>query len=73
MTDKERIMEDAAEAAAVTITPAHLLLISILTDKIITAVTTINQVGGMTDEEVRLRIKEEEELSNLLLGEIKEG
>ena len=57
----------------IVITPAHLLLISILTDKVSTLVTTMNQVGGMTEEEVKAKIKEEEALSDYLLEQIKEG
>ena len=58
---------------SITLTAGQLLLLGMLTDKLITLATTISQVSGMTEEEVKAKTVEEESLSDFLLQQIKEG
>ena len=41
-----------------------------LTDKIITLTATLKTVSGMSEEQVKVKIKEEEELTNFLLTQV---
>jgi len=66
----DRLMEKAEDVKGFVLTPAHLMLISILTDKIITLTATLKTVSGMSREQVLARIKEEEELTTFLLSQV---
>ncbi len=46
------------------LTTAHIALIDILSDRVITAMSTMKQVPGMTDEEVAAETAKWEELSD---------
>jgi hypothetical protein len=64
----DRLMEKAEDVKGFVLTPAHLLLISMLTDKIITLTATLKTVSSMSDEQALARIAEEEALTKMLLG-----
>ena len=66
----DKLMKEAEDVKGLTLTPAHIMLISMLTDKIITLTATLKTVSSMSEEQVKLKIKEEEDLSNFLLGQI---
>jgi len=66
----DRLMEKAEDVKGFTLTPAHLMLINILTDKIITLTATLKTVSGMSQEQALARIKEEEELTTFLLSQV---
>jgi uncharacterized protein YlzI (FlbEa/FlbD family) len=69
MSQREDLMEKS-EGVGFVLTPAHIMLISILTDKIITLTATLKTVSGMSREQVMAKIKEEEELTTFLLSQI---
>jgi capsule polysaccharide export protein KpsE/RkpR len=61
-------MKKAENVKGFTLTPAHIMLISMLTDKIITLTATLKTVSSMSDEQALARIAEEEALTKTLLG-----
>jgi hypothetical protein len=66
----DRLMRKAENVRGFVLTPAHIMLLSILTDKIITLTATLKTVSGMNEEQVRAKIKEEENLTTFLLSQI---
>ena len=53
------------------LTPSHVMLIDLLSDRVITAMTTIKKVPGMTEEEVDAETAKWEALSDIETDEIK--
>lgn len=52
------------------LTPAHVQLIGMLVDGIITAATTLGQVSKMTEEEVKAETEKQEAVSIVLGGRL---
>lgn len=52
------------------LTTAHIALIDILTDRVITAMTTLKTVPGMTEEQVDAEIKKYEELKTAEMAKL---
>lgn len=52
------------------LTTAHIALIDILSDRVITAMTTLKTVPGMTEEQVDAEIKKYEELKTAEMAKL---
>ncbi len=52
------------------LTMAHIALIDILSDRVITTMSTLKQVPGMTEEEVAAETKKWEDLSDAGMEEL---